>query len=574
SIIHSINRIIRNYDLVLKASFKTIIDMINKIYLRNVLMKSYFQDLRLEFTEYNKMKLLQDLMAGATVAAVALPLALAFGVSSGASAASGLITAILAGFVISLFGGAYYQISGPTGAMAAILIAITTQYGLTGVFVATLMAGLLLIFAGLFHFGRVIAFIPMPVITGFTSGIAVIIALGQIDNLLGVKASGITTLEKTINYFKMDLDINYISVFICIFVVVFMLAYPKKYQKYAPASLIALIVATLISIIFSLDIQRIGVIPTNIILDDRFAFSDFDILHLKELITPAISIALLGMIESLLCGASGGRMVGVRLKCDRELIAQGLGNILVPFCGGVPATAAIARTSVAIKSGAVTRLTGIFHSIILLVSMLVLAPIMSLIPLSALAGILFVTAFRMNEWHTIKYFFKNRFKGALVQFFATMLATIIFDLTIAILIGVILSLMLLMVQISNLKIKFDYFDSEKFTDLNSPLPQHIKQAEVIYIMGAIIFSNTDKILELTSRINYKTAIIFSMRGTTYMDISGASAFLEVIEAIKKRKIPVFIAGVSPDIKEIMKRSGIVEAIGVDNFYWSVEMTIK
>lgn len=537
-------------------------------------MNSYFKDLKEEFAEYNKAKLMQDIMAGATVAAVALPLALAFGVSSGASAASGLITAIVAGFVIALFGGAYYQISGPTGAMAAILIAITTQYGLTGVFIATMIAGVLLILAGLFHFGRVIAFIPMPVITGFTSGIAVIIALGQIDNFLGVKSNGVTSLEKTINYFKMDLDINLTSMFICLFVVVFMLTYPKRYQKYAPASLIAIILATFISSIFSLEVEKIGLIPTNIILDEKFSFKDFDILHIKGLITPAISIALLGMIESLLCGASGGRMVGVRLKCDRELIAQGLGNILVPFCGGVPATAAIARTSVAIKSGAVTRLTGIFHAVFLLVSMLILAPIMGLIPLSALAGVLFVTAFRMNEWHTIRYFFKNRFKSALIQFFVTMLATIVFDLTIAILIGVILSLMLLVVQISNLKIRFDYFDSEKFTDLNSPLPKRIKQAEVIYIMGAIIFSNTDKILELTSRMNYKTAIIFSMRGTTYMDISGASAFLEVIEAIKKRKIPVFIAGVSPDIKEIMKRSGIVEAVGADNFYWSVEMTIK
>lgn len=537
-------------------------------------MNSYFSDLKQEFLGYNKTKFFQDLMAGATVAAVALPLALAFGVSSGASAASGLITAIIAGFVISLFGGAFYQISGPTGAMAAILISISTQYGLNGVFIATMIAGMFLIIAGLFHFGRVIAFIPMPVITGFTSGIAVVIALGQIDNFLGVKSSGTTTLERVINYFNSDFNPNIISICLCIFVVLFMIFYPKKYQKYAPASLIAIILATIISVIFSLDIERIGSIPTNIFLENRFSFSDFDILHIKGLITPAISIALLGMIESLLCGASGGRMVGIRLKCDRELIAQGLGNLIVPFCGGVPATAAIARTSVAIKSGAVTRLTGMFHAIILLISMLVLAPIMSKIPLSALAGVLFITAFRMNEWHTIRYFFKKRFTSALMQFFVTMFATIVFDLTIAILIGVILSLMLLVVQISNLRIRYDYFDSEKFTDLNSPFPKRIKQAEVIYIMGAIIFANTEKILELTSRLNYKTAIIFSMRGTSYMDISGASAFLEVIQTIQKRKIPVFIAGVSPDVKEIMKRSGIVDAVGEENFYWSVEMTIK
>lgn len=535
-------------------------------------MISYFDDLRQEFKDYNKAKLVQDLMAGATVAAVALPLALAFGVSSGASAASGLITAIVAGFVIALFGGAFYQISGPTGAMAAILISISAQYGLNGVFIATIIAGLFLLIAGLLHFGRVIAFIPMPVITGFTSGIAVIIALGQIDNFLGVSSVGHSTLERLLSY--SNIKPNYTSMIMCIFVVLFMIFFPKKYQKFIPSSLIAIILATIISIIFQLDIQRIGSIPTKIFLEDRFSFANFDILSIKGLITPAISIALLAMIESLLCGASGGRMVGVRLKCDRELIAQGLGNILVPFCGGVPATAAIARTSVAIKSGAITRLTAIFHSIILLISMLVLAPIMSEIPLSALAGVLFITAFRMNEWHTIRYFFKKGFKGAIAKFFVTMFATIIFDLTIAILIGVILSLMLLVVQISHLKIKYDFFDSEKFTDLNSPLPKRIKQAQVIYIMGSIIFANTEKILELTNNINYKTAVIFSMRGTSYMDISGASAFLEVIKTLQKRKIPVFIAGVSPDVKEIMKRSGIVDAVGEDNFYWSVEMTIK
>lgn len=535
-------------------------------------MNSYFDDLRQEFKDYNKAKLTQDFMAGATVAAVALPLALAFGVSSGASAASGLITAIVAGFVIALFGGAFYQISGPTGAMAAILISISAQYGLNGVFVATIIAGFFLLIAGLLHFGRVIAFIPMPVITGFTSGIAVVIALGQIDNFLGVSSSGHSALERLLSY--SNIEPNYTSMIMCIFVVLFMIFFPKKYQKFIPSSLIAIILATIISIIFQLDIQRIGSIPTKIFLEDRFSFNNFDLLSIKGLITPAISIALLAMIESLLCGASGGRMVGVRLKCDRELIAQGLGNILVPFCGGVPATAAIARTSVAIKSGAITRLTAIFHSIILLISMLILAPIMSQIPLSALAGVLFITAFRMNEWHTIKYFFKKGFKGAIAKFFVTMFATIVFDLTIAILIGVILSLMLLVVQISHLKIKYDFFDSEKFTDLNSPFPKRIKQAQVIYIMGSIIFANTEKILELANSINYKTAIIFSMRGTSYMDISGASAFLELIQILQKRKIPVFIAGVSPDVKEIMKRSGIVDAVGEDNFYWSVEMTIK
>ena len=537
-------------------------------------MKSYVKDLKAEFKGYDKAKFLQDLMAGITVAAVALPLALAFGVSSGASAASGLLTAIVAGFVISMLGGAFYQISGPTGAMAAILMSISAHYGINGVFVATLIAGIFLILAGLFHVGRVIAFIPMPVITGFTSGIAVIIALGQIDNLFGTTSVGSTTLERVISYFHSDISINFSSMIVGLFVIIFMVFYPKKYAKIAPSSLVAIVIATIVCVVFSFDVERVGSIPTSLFLEERFTFSSINFNDLRYLITPAISIALLGMIESLLCGASGGRMVGSELKCDRELIAQGIGNILVPFFGGVPATAAIARTSVAIKSGAKTRLTGMIHALVLLVSMLILAPIMSSIPLCALAGVLMVTAFKMNEWHTIKYIIKKRFIGAMAQFLATMLATIVFDLTIAIVIGVMLSLILLVVQLSNLKIKFDYFDSEKFTDLNEPLPRRIEKAEIIYIMGAIIFANTDKILELTNRIHYKTAIIFSMRGTSYMDISGAGAFLEVIEVIKRKNIPIFIAGVSDDIKEMMKKTGIVDAVGEENFYWSVEMTIK
>lgn len=198
---------------------------------------------------------------------------------------------------------------------------------------------------------------------------------------------------------------------------------------------------------------------------------------------------------------------------------------------------------------------------------------MSKIPLCTLAGVLVVTAWRMNEWRTIKYIFYKRFKGAMAKFLVTMLATIVFDLTIAILIGVTLSLVLLVAELSHIRIKFDFIDADKLTYLNKPLPAKYEKVEVIYIMGAVIFANTDSILELQSRVDDKVPVIFSMRGTSYMDISGAGAFLELINTIKSKNIPVFIAGVSDDVKAMMTKSGVTQAVGEDNFYWSVEMIL-
>lgn len=537
-------------------------------------MKNYWRDLKKEFAGYNGSKLLKDFMAGVTVAAVAIPLALAFGVSSGATAASGLLTAIIGGFVISLLGGAFYQISGPTGAMAAILMSIIAQYGISGVFTATVMAGILLIVAGIFHLGRLTAFIPMPVITGFTSGISIIIALGQLDNFFGVTSTGSSVVEKFASYFKGGFSPNWVAVAIGAAVILFMAVYPKKWNAVVPASLVSIILATAAVMIFSLDVAAVGTIPSSLLLEDRFSFEGFDFSSVSGLIAPAISIAALGMVESLLCGASAGRMTGVRLDNDRELIAQGVGNVLAPMFGGIPATAAIARTSVAIKSGAQTRLTGMFHAVVLLVSMLALGPVMARIPLSALAGVLLVTAWRMNEWDTIKYIFTHKFKGAMLKFLATMAATILFDLTIAIVTGVVIALVLLVRRLSRLEIHYDQVNPERLKNRKKPLAEVYAHAEVAYITGALIFANAQMIADMEENFEGKSAVLFSMRGTSYMDISGAQVFLELIESLHKKEIPVYICGVSDSVKEMMERSGIVDCAGKESFYWSVESALN
>ena len=534
---------------------------------------SYVSDLRQEFRGYNGAKFAKDLMAGVTVAAVALPLALAFGVSSGATAASGLLTAVICGFVISLLGGAYYQISGPTGAMAAVLMSIVAQYGLSGVFTATVMAGIILVLAGILHLGKVTAFIPMPVITGFTSGISVVIALGQLDNFFGTTSQGSTAVEKVLSYFTMGFSVNPAAVLLGSAIIVFMIVYPKKWNAVVPASLVSIILATAASLIIPMDIQRVGEIPSGLLLPERFTLEGLDLATVRGLLAPAVSIAALGMIESLLCGASAARMTGVRLNSDRELIAQGVGNILSPLFGGIPATAAIARTSVAVKSGAQTRLTGMIHALVLLVSLLVLGPVMAQIPLSALAGVLLVTAWRMNEWHTIRYIFSHKFKGAMVKFLATMIATIVFDLTIAILIGVVAALVLLAVRQSHLEIHFDDVKPQRLQHPEDPVADRFDNAEVVYLTGAVLFANCEQITDLAGRFQGRSAVLFSMRGVSYMDVSGAQAFLELLEQLKAQELPVYICGLSDSVRLMMQRSGIVELLGEDHFYWSVERAL-
>ena len=534
---------------------------------------SYVSDLRQEFRGYNGAKFAKDLMAGVTVAAVALPLALAFGVSSGATAASGLLTAVICGFVISLLGGAYYQISGPTGAMAAVLMSIVAQYGLSGVYTATVMAGIILVLAGILHLGKVTAFIPMPVITGFTSGISVVIALGQLDNFFGTTSQGSTAVEKVLSYFTVGFSVNPAAVLLGSAIIVFMIVYPKKWNAVVPASLVSIILATAASLIIPMDIQRVGEIPSSLLLPERFTLEGLDLVTVRGLLAPAVSIAALGMIESLLCGASAARMTGVRLNSDRELIAQGVGNILSPLFGGIPATAAIARTSVAIKSGAQTRLTGMIHALVLLVSLLVLGPVMAQIPLSALAGVLLVTAWRMNEWHTIRYIFSHKFKGAIVKFLATMIATIVFDLTIAILIGVVAALVLLAVRQSHLEIHFDDVKPRRLQHPEDPVADRFENAEVVYLTGAVLFANCEQITDLAGRFQGRSAVLFSMRGVSYMDVSGAQAFLELLRQLKEQELPVYICGLSDSVRLMMERSGIVELLGEDHFYWSVERAL-
>ena len=536
-----------------------------------MMVERFKRDLIKEFRNYDRMMLMQDLMAGLTVTAVAIPLALAFGVGSGATAASGLVTAIIAGVIISALGGAYFQISGPTGAMAAILMSIIAQYGLQGVFVATVLAGIILVIAGVLHLGTLISFIPMPVISGFTSGIAVIIAMGQIDNFFGVASEGSSVTEKFLSYWQLGFEPNMTAVSIGLFVMLMMLLFPMRYSKYIPSSLFAIIVATAANIALNLDVAVVGNIPATLILDDRLELASLlDFRTVIGLLAPAVSIAVLAMIESLLCGATASRMTGARLDSNRELLAQGIGNIIVPFFGGIPATAAIARTSVAVKSGAVTRLTGIFHALGILLAMFVLAPVMSQIPLAALAGVLMVVSWRMNEWVTINFILKGKFKGAILKFVVTMLTTIIVDLTTAIMIGVIIGLVLQAVRFSHLRITYDEIDPQRLHEEIEDLPD---DGLVCYINGPIVFANTERLEEIPKKAKRYGYVYFSMRGVPDIDISGVQEFAKIVQEMKDGGKKIYLCSLQDEAMEMLKRGGVYDMIGQDAVYWSVERAL-
>ena len=527
-----------------------------------------------EFTGYSLAKFQQDLLAGLTVAAVALPLALAFGVASGASAAAGLVTAILAGLIMGALTGAPFQISGPTGAMSAVLIVLVTRYGLEGIWVAGLLSGVLLLLIGLFRLGRFIAFIPSPVISGFTSGIALIIFIGQIDNFLGIRTPATeTAAQKLLGYFDGGFTPNLHSLILGFVVVAAMLFWPTKWNARFPASLLGIIFATLLNWTLSWSSQMIGTIPQSLILQSRLNLANIPWENLSDFIAPTLTITALGAVESLLCGAVGSNMTGIRLQANQELIAQGVGNMLIPFFGGVPATAAIARSSVGIKSGGQTRLVSIIHAIGLLLSMFLLTPFMERIPLAALAGVLMVTAVRMNEWEAIKFIFGKRFKTDMIAFSVTMLATVVLDLTQAILIGSVLAGAVFLNKIASIDIEVQEVDIERLKQKGIETAGKCKHVRVAFLTGPLFFAATGQFNEAFANLKDTHALILSMRGVSLIDTAGIEAIHRLQERLHQQGGILMFAGVHDNAQQMMERGGLVQAIGEENFFWSSDQAI-
>ncbi len=527
-----------------------------------------------EFSGYSLAKFQQDALAGLTVAAVALPLALAFGVASGASAAAGLVTAILAGIIMGALGGAPYQISGPTGAMSAVLIVLVARYGLEGIWVAGLFSGVLLLIIGIMRLGRFIAFIPAPVISGFTSGIALIIFIGQIDNLLGIKTPATeTAAQKFIGYFTNSFIVDWHALTLGLIVIGTMLFWPAKWNAKFPASLLGLILATLLNYAVGWSVTVIGTIPKTLLLAQRLSLANIPWNNLAEFVAPILTITALGAVESLLSGAVGSNMTGIRMQANQELIAQGVGNMIIPFFGGVPATAAIARSSVGIKSGGQTRMVSIIHAVGLLLSMFLLAPFMARIPLAALAGVLMVTAVRMNEWAAIKFIFGKRFKTDMIAFTVTMLATVILDLTQAILLGSFLAAMVFLNKIASIDIAVQEVDVERLKQKGIETAGNCRHVRVAFLTGPLFFAATGQFNESFSNLGDTHALILSMRGVSLIDTAGIEAVHRLHGRLQKQGGTLMFAGVHDNARNMMERGGLVQTIGEENFFWSSDQAI-
>ena len=532
--------------------------------------------LRREFSHYNLATFQRDLLAALTVAAVALPLALAFGVASGADAAAGLVTAILAGIVMGLLGGAPYQISGPTGAMSAVLIVLASRFGLEAVWITGALAGGMLVVLGVFRLGRVVSLIPAPVISGFTSGIAVIIALGQIDNALGVKTPAAESIvEKLTFYEEHGVTPNPYAVGLTLLVIAVMLIWTRlKFAQRVPGSLAGIVAATLAVVVTGWNVPAIGNIPRSILLESRLRFDSPTWQDAGALVVPAMSIAALGAIESLLCGAVAGNMTGIRLHNSVELVAQGLGNIVIPFFGGVPATAAIARTSVNVKSGGVTRLTPILHGVALLLVALLLAPVIGRVPLAALAGVLLVTAWRMNEWRAIRFFFGKRLKHAIIAFMITLGATVLLDLTQAIVIGFGISTLIFMAQMSDLHIGRQPVDTERMTAAGHQFAPPDHPINVYYLSGPLFFAAARKLMEeVEAHESADAHLILSLRGVPLVDATGIEVLRELWHRQQRGGGDLLVAALQPRVESLLRRSDFLDEIGGQRVFWSADRAI-
>lgn len=523
--------------------------------------------LKREFDGYNVSKLKSDTVSGIIVALVALPLALAFSIASGVPPSSGMITAIFAGIFIGFLGGSSFQISGPTGAMAAILLPISFQYGLEGVFIAGFLSGLILIIAAVLKMGKIVSIIPNAVVTGFTSGIALVIIGGQIDTIFSVRSEGLTMLERFISYGRLGFPVNLTSLLTTIVLVAIMFIWPKKWSKKVPSSMIVLVLAVVASSLLKIPLALVGEIPQTILLPFRLKLFSMDLSLIMKLLPSALGLAALGMVETLLCLVSGEVMKKEKSSVAQELYAQGIVNTFLPFLGGIPSTAAIARTSVAISNGAVTRLTSIIHGVVLLFIVLFLAPLMSTVPLVALSSILVVTAIKMNNWKNIKEMFKNKSKTSIAEYLITLSTTVIFDLTVAILLGITFSILMYFMKSS--KITYSYTPIDTTIIEGHLIETEHPNAQVLYISGPLFFGTRVALEEALEKFNKKGPLIISLRGVPFIDYYSIVTLKTTITEYKNNHIDVFLCALQPDVDEMCIRFDLINEISTQRAYPNV-----
>lgn len=538
------------------------------------------------FRNYSKTDFSTDLMAGIIVGIVALPLAIAFGIASGVTPEKGIITAIVAGFIISLLGGSKVQIGGPTGAFIVIIYGIIQEYGIEGLTVATLMAGILLVLMGVFKLGAVIKFIPYPIIVGFTSGIAVTIFTTQIADVFGLTFDGEKVpgdfIGKWLVYARHFDTVNWWNALVS-FVSIFIIAITPKFSKKIPGSLIAIVVVTLAVYLMKV----YGGITTIDTIGDRFSIQAqlpeavvpaLDWEAVKNLFPVAVTIAVLGAIESLLSATVADGVIGDRHHSNTELIAQGIANIVSPIFGGIPATGAIARTMTNINNGGRSPIAGIVHAGVLLLILLFLMPLAQYIPMACLAGVLVIVSYNMSGWRTFLALMKNP-KSDVTVLLITFFLTVIFDLTIAIEVGLLIACVLFMKRVmetTEISVIRDEIDPNKESDLEVH-EEHLtlpKGVEVYEINGPYFFGIATKFEEIMSQLGDRPKIrIIRMRKVPFIDSTGIHNLTNLCVMSQKENIHIILSGVNDKVHKVLERSGFYELLGEDNICGNINEAV-
>ena len=527
--------------------------------------------------KYSKQQLIKDITAGFIVAIIALPLSIALALASGATPEQGLYTAIAAGFVISFLGGSRVQIAGPTAAFASIVAGVIATNGFSGLVIATILAGIMLILMGVFKLGSLIKFIPFTITTGFTSGIAITILIGQIKDFFGLtfNEAPIETIDKVKEVVACFGTIN-IEATIIGGVSLLILIVSPKFLKKIPASLIAILVSALLVKVLDLNVLTIGDLYEISSELPKPSVPSFSFDTVKAVIPDAVTIAVLAAVESLLSCVVADGMIGSRHNSNMELIAQGAGNICSALFGGIPATGAIARTAANVKNGGRTPVAGMVHAVVLLVVLLVAMPLASYIPMPAIAAILFMVAYNMSEWREFVSIVKHSPKSDILVLVVTFVLTIVFDLVVAICVGLVLSTLLFMKRMSDETNAYGWKEIDEASDEdNIGLKTIPEGVSVFEITGPIFFGVATKFSDAVLRADKtKKVLVLRMRSVPAIDATGIHAFETILESLDKKGIKLVVSHLNEQPLKILKKSGIYKRIGAENFCPHIDIALK
>lgn len=526
---------------------------------------------------YTKEQFVKDVVAGIIVAIIALPLSIALALASGVGPEQGIYTAIIAGFIISFLGGSSVQIAGPTAAFATIVAGIVAENGMSGLATATILAGIILIVMGLLRFGSLIKFIPYTITVGFTAGIAVTIVIGQLKDFFGITYAQGTKAVETMEKLKADVafagTVNWQSVIVGVVCLAVLIVWPKISEK-IPGSLIAVIVGIVMVKGIGMHVNTIGDLYTISNALPKPVMPDFSLETVGRMLPDAFTIAILAAIESLLSCVVADGMVNSRHRSNMELVAQGAGNIGSALFGGIPATGAIARTAANIKNGGRTPVAGMVHAIVLLLVLVVLMPYAALIPMPTIAAILFMVAYNMCQWRTFVHLVKTAPKSDIIVLVLTFALTVIFDLVVAIEIGMILACLLLLRRMSEeSEVKsWKYIEDENDPDsiMLRKVPKHVRVYE---ISGPMFFGAADRIATISVK-DFTRCLVIRMRAVNALDATAMHSLEELYDKLSKKHIAVVFSHVNEQPMHVMQKAGFVEKVGSENFCAHIDEALE